>query len=216
MDEFDKWCDCTEEHEDDPDAMTWKEWKEKKWNVLKRHSRGEKVEITEQAISKVKKVKVPEYTQEMTEKSAERRQELLEYALQENGSNEVAGLIDLSTGKTTPFVKGSNNSVDFLSQTDIYHLIKSSPAKSLELIHNHPGASYFSMNDLNVFMGYSAIKTITIVTNKGKIWYLKKTEKYDFSSAVQLMRDLSSRFDDNDELIEEFLKQAYNLGIRRN
>lgn len=26
VDEFDKWCEYMEEHEDDPDAMTWKEW----------------------------------------------------------------------------------------------------------------------------------------------------------------------------------------------
>lgn len=29
VEEFDKWCEYMEEHEDDPNAMTWKEWKER-------------------------------------------------------------------------------------------------------------------------------------------------------------------------------------------
>lgn len=33
VDEFDKWCDYMEKHEDDPNAMTWKEWKEKKQRI---------------------------------------------------------------------------------------------------------------------------------------------------------------------------------------
>lgn len=29
VEEFDKWCEYMEEHEDDPDALTWKQWKER-------------------------------------------------------------------------------------------------------------------------------------------------------------------------------------------
>lgn len=40
VDEFDKWCEYMEKHEDDPNAMTWKEWKERNnsGNVIEKNN----------------------------------------------------------------------------------------------------------------------------------------------------------------------------------
>lgn len=36
---FDEWCDYMEEHEDDPNAMTWEEWKDKEKRIVAQKSR---------------------------------------------------------------------------------------------------------------------------------------------------------------------------------
>lgn len=138
------------------------------------------------------------------------------FAQRENNSNEVACVIDLRTGQVTPFIKGSQDSINLLAQPDIYHWLNTCPDRTLEITHNHPGTSYFSLNDLNIFMRYPSVKTMTVVTNKGKTWYISKSSNLSIREAVQTMSVLRNRYIDNDELIEAFLKLGYSLGIERN
>ena len=99
----------------------------------------------------------------------------------------------------------------------MYHLLRTSEPQSLELLHNHPGLSYFSMQDIRFFLKYDSIKTMTIVTNKGNVWYITKNEKYDRKGVYDLMGSLTKEKNvDYDEVVEKFLKQSYNLGIERN
>jgi hypothetical protein len=109
------------------------------------------------------------------------------------------------------------DSINVEANTDMYHLLRTSEPQSLELLHNHPGLSYFSMRDIWFFLQYDSIKTMTIVTNKGNVWYMNKTEKYSKESLFDLMRTLTSGGNtDYDDIIEKFFKQSYNLGIERN
>ena len=99
----------------------------------------------------------------------------------------------------------------------MYHLLRTSEPQSLELLHNHPGLSYFSMPDIWFFLQYDSIKTMTIVTNKGNVWYMNKNDGYDRSGAYALMRKIvKEKGADYDAVVEKFLKQSYNLGIERN
>ena len=73
------------------------------------------------------------------------------------------------------------------------------------------------MQDIQSFLKNDIIKTMTIVTNKGNVWYMSKNDGYNRSGAYALMRKIvEEKGADYDAIVEEFLKQSYNLGIERN
>lgn len=78
------------------------------------------------------------------------------------------------------------------------------------------GLSYFSMNDINIFMIYPSIKTMMIVTNQGKTWYINKLDNFNFEEAKSVMKDALEKYKDKDVAIEKFLKKGYSFGIERN
>ena len=218
-------CRCTVEYFPDGPRGGYQDVHTKEWHTpnegnsvenLGQHKKGDKVMITGQAITKVHDLQIPGYSQEQAAACGSIRRELLTYAQQENDSNEVACVIDLRTGQATPFIEGYQDSINILAQPDIYHWLNTCPDRTLEITHNHPGTSYFSLNDLNIFMRYPSVKTMTVVTNKGKTWYISKTPNLSIKEAAKTMSILRSRDLDNDELIEAFLKMGYSLGIERN
>ena len=44
------------------------------------------------------------------------------------------------------------------------------------------------MQDIRSFLKNDIIKTMTIVTNKGNVWYMSKNDGYNYSGAYALMR----------------------------
>ena len=187
-------------------------------NELSQHKKGTKVLITDLAIQKVKHVQPNYMTDEQAEMLAQAHRDLLKFSMIHNNSNEVAQIISVNKAIQTSYAAGDMDSINVEANTDMYHLLRTSEPQSLELLHNHPGISYFSMQDIRFFLKYDSIKTMTIVTNKGNVWYINKTEKYDRKSVYALLRKLANSETkiDYDELIEKFLKQSYNLGIERN
>ena len=142
-------------------SLRFDEWKSIDFNTqIEQHKKGNKVNITSQAINKIKNVRPTGYTEDEAHESMLVRQELLSYSKKYNNSNEVLALRKITNIEKTPtnFVKGTEDSVDFLGDSDTFHLLVSSDERTLELVHNHPGLSYFSMNDINVFMTYPSIK----------------------------------------------------------
>lgn len=61
------------------------------------------------------------------------------------------------------------------------------------MLHNHPGQSGFSLNDLAVFTINNSIKTMTIVTNKGRIKFISKTEHFKEKVMKKIDRKLINR-----------------------
>ena len=94
---------------------------------------------------------------------------------------------------------------------------KSYPLKtqSLEVIHNHPGLSYFSLPDILYFLKWDSIGMLTIITNQGKTWYLRKTANFNRSAAFTKISELSKKYK-GDALVDKFLKNSNNVGIERN
>ena len=214
--EYEKWLDglANGEH-----SLRFDEWKSIDFNTqIEQHKKGNKVNITSQAINKIKNVRPTGYTEDEAHESMLVRQELLSYSKKYNNSNEVLALRKITNTEKTPtnFVKGTEDSVDFLGDSDTFHLLVSSDERTLELVHNHPGLSYFSMNDINVFMTYPTIKTMTIVTNQGKTWYINKLDNFNFVEAKSVMKDIVEKYKDKDVAIEKFLKKGYSFGIERN
>ncbi len=138
------------------------------------------------------------------------------FAKEQNDSNEVAGLLDIATGDRMPFVKGNRKSVNVEANADVYHWLKTKPERSIMLLHNHPGQSYFSMNDLSFFVHYPQIGAMSIVTNQGEVWWIRKTDNYSLEKIKKVMDNAGERCGgDKDKLVELFLKGCYNKGIER-
>lgn len=184
--------------------------------ALRQKVRGKKVAITSQAIQKVPLVRPYGVEDEMTAAIQQAHKDLLSFSKEQNDSNEVAALFDLRTGERLPFVKGDTISVDIEADAASYHWLRTMAEKSILLLHNHPGQSYFSMNDIKLFLAYDAIGTMSVVTNQGTVWTISKTDKFNRKNAFsELLRCRKACGTDLDKAIDRFLKAEYNAGIRR-
>ena len=184
--------------------------------ALRQKNRGKKVSITDIAIQKVPLVAPNGADHQTAFFIQEAHKELLRFAQTQNSSNEVACLLDLTTGEKLDFVKGDQISVNVEADAASYHWLRSKSPKSLMLCHNHPGQSYFSLNDISVFMYYPQIKSLSIVTNQGKVWHITKLDSFDFDEARRTMENAIIKSKGNgDKAVDLFLKECYNYGIER-
>lgn len=184
--------------------------------ALRQKNRGQKVAITDIAIQKVPLVAPNGADHQTAFFIQETHKELLRFAQKQNDSNEVACLLDLTTGEKLDFVKGDQISVDIERDAASYHWLRNSPEKSLMLCHNHPGQSYFSDSDLVLFLEHEAIGTISIVTNQGKVWTISKTQGYNFKTAFsEFKKCILASNGNHDNAIDSFLKNGYNYGVER-
>ncbi len=185
-------------------------------NELNQKNRGKKVAITDQAIEKVGVVKPHGLADGMEIELQKTHKSLLEYARDENDSNEVACLFDMRKGIRLNFVRGTTDYVDIERDAESYHWLRNMGERSIMLCHNHPGLSYFSANDVFMFMHYNSIGAMSIVTNYGKVWTIAKTDSFNFIEAQsELLRLRKQYADDWDKVIDKFIKQGYNYGIER-
>lgn len=120
---------------------------------------------------------------EEAEKIREMNRSILRFSKECNDSNEVAMILD-SIGNAAGPVFGDQHSVNIEGDSDMYHLLRTSPLRSLVISHNHPGLSYFSYDDLGIFVQYPSIKLMMVVTNQGKCWYLRKKKSFDDTDAT--------------------------------
>lgn len=184
--------------------------------ALRQKNRGQKVAITDIAIQKVPLVAPNGADHQTAFFIQETHKELLRFAQKQNDSNEVACLLDLTTGEKLDFVKGDQISVDIEGDAASYHWLRHSPEKSLMLCHNHPGQSYFSDSDLVLFLEHGAIGTLSIVTNQGKVWTISKTQGYNFKTAFsEFKKCVLTSNGNHDKAIDCFLKNGYNYGVER-
>lgn len=184
--------------------------------ALRQKNRGQKVAITDIAIQKVPLVAPNGADHQTAFFIQETHKELLRFAQKQNDSNEVACLLDLTTGEKLDFVKGDQISVDIERDAASYHWLRHSPEKSLMLCHNHPGQSYFSDSDLILFLEHEAIGTLSIVTNQGKVWTISKTQGYNFKTAFsEFKKCILASNGNHDKAIDSFLKNGYNYGVER-
>lgn len=184
--------------------------------ALRQKNRGQKVSITDIAIQKVPLVAPNGADHQTAFFIQETHKELLRFAQKQNDSNEVACLLDLTTGEKLDFVKGDQISVDIERDAASYHWLRNSPEKSLMLCHNHPGQSYFSDSDLVLFLEHGAIGTLSIVTNQGKVWTISKTQGYNFKAAFsEFKKCILASNGNHDKAIDSFLKNGYNYGVER-
>ncbi|EJD5659099.1 minor capsid protein [Staphylococcus pseudintermedius] len=181
-------------------------------NKVEQLNIGKKVFITDQAIDKVKLVKIPGHTDEENKFIQEKHKELLKDAKENNNSDEV---VYISKGDSVSKVYGNQTSVEISPGSEAGNWLKYSSNQSLILMHNHPGSSIFSMNDIFMFVNSKSLKTLTILTNLGQVKYITKTNNYDISEVSLICAKAFQGIGENaitPKYIEEVLKKLYNSG----
>ncbi|MDQ7198846.1 hypothetical protein RCF42_12815, partial [Staphylococcus aureus] len=118
---------------------------------------------------------VSQLIKERIARERKKSDERIKDAKENNNSNEVGYL--LKDGKVIK-VYGDQDNVSFVPGEKATELLLDSKPNSIVMLHNHPGQSGFSLNDLAVFTINNYIKTMTIVTNKGRIKFISKTERF--------------------------------------
>ena len=84
------------------------------------------------------------------------------------------------------------------------------------LLHNHPGQSYFSLQDVVAFSQNPAIGVMSIVTNQGNVWMISKTSKFNRDAVFdKLLSHRDATDDEWDGIIDKLLKSGYDYGIKR-
>ena len=116
------------------------EQNEETTNLSKLKVLGKKINITDQAIDKVRYIDIPTHTTEENKFIQEQHKALLKDAKRNNESNEVAYLL-----KDDKVIKvyGNRVSVSFEPGSKASNLLFNSKDNSLIVLHNHPGQSTF-------------------------------------------------------------------------
>ena len=118
---------------------------------------------------------------------------VLETARNENDCNEVVFAYSLDgielrdrDGEYLAVAFGDEHSVSLESDTDIFHLLRTTKDCVLVLIHNHPNLSKISLQDISYLLKYETIKMIVVVTNIGSINYVVKSGKYNWDKTAEM------------------------------
>ncbi|EKN67484.1 minor capsid protein [Schinkia azotoformans] len=205
------------------DSMTYVEWYERyvinpnsqsSQSLKQAKNIGSKHLITDQAIEKVPYIEIPGYSEKENRSIQLMHQDLLRLAKEQNNSDEVM-MIKPKTGAVVT-VLGDNDEVDPSKDHNATLLIKNSGDSILTVMHNHPGLSGFSLNDLRFFITNDSVKTLTIITNLGQVKFLTKANKYHKSKIFELLKKHFGGYtidNDIDSKIEKFLKEANVYGI---
>lgn len=181
-------------------------------NNLEAHRPGDKVFITEQAIEKVKQIDIEGY-ESLSNKIKEVHQGILRVSKEKNNSNEVAKVIS-TDGKESDYILGGQSEVNIEANADVYHWLRNSKPSSLVICHNHPGLSYFSEQDLFVFIKYDSVGVMTIVTNTGKLYSVYKNNKFRYKDFYPIIIEISKKYK-GETFVDMVMKSSYNYGVRR-
>ena len=180
-------------------------------DVLKQARKHDfKVNITPQAIEKVPLVNIPALSDVENRNIQLMHKQLLEDAMKNNHSNEVAYILS-KNGVSK--VYGTENTVDFAKSHETELLLKLSPERSLDVLQNHPKGSTFSLDDIVFFVNTDSVRSLTIVTNQGKVMYLIKT-KAVYAREINTVLSQLTYTNDISESIDNISKVLYNYGVK--
>lgn len=169
-----------------------------------------KVNITPQAIKKVPLVNIPTLSDVENRNIQLMHKQLLEDSMKNNNSNEVAYILS-KNGVSK--VYGTENTVDFAKSHETELLLKLSPERSLDVLHNHPKGSTFSLEDIDFFVRTNSVRSLTIATNQGKVMYLIKTKKVSIQKMVESLYNLTYS-NDLTANIDKIADSLYTLGVK--
>lgn len=82
------------------------------------------------------------------------------------------------------------------------------------MLHNHPGQSGFSEYDLFTFFKHPSIKSMTIVTNKGQVKFITKSNRFHGKIVSKFCAQYFTHINIiNDSHIEKLLKKLYSINM---
>lgn len=174
-----------------------------------------KIDITDIAIEKVRKIDLVGYSDEKLLKLQERHRELLIEARDKNNSNEVVSMFSTDFGEVIT-TYGNESYVSVNKNPDARAFMMKAKENSVIWIHNHPRGSTFSYEDIAAFM-QPQIKTFSVVTNQGKIYCLNKTNAFSLKELydrIKVLRETHKGSKNYQELImKDLLKEIEKYGV---
>ena len=193
---------------------------------LEANKRDHKIEITDVAIEKVPLIKYKYISEEHYKPLQAIAKMVLETAKTENDSNEVVYTYSLDgvdlwdeNGDYLAVAFGDEHSVSPESDADTFHLLRTAKDCVLVLVHNHPSLSKVSLQDVSYLLRYETLKMIVVVTNRGSINYIVKSDKFDWLKAAELFNKATKEFLERDELkhrqkvTDTFLSNCTECGL---
>lgn len=197
----------------------------------------ESIKITDIAIQKIPYIEYPGLSKEENEELHILEQRLLQTAKEVNLHREVSITLRLdrenfsSDEERIALILGEEHEVDLLRDTKTYHLINSTHDVVVVNLHNHPGGATFSGNDIHFFLSTQSVKMLILLSNKGKVEFIQKTDKYNKEKCELALTGitrsvLSDKMSDDGRLItkritikdlleitKRWLKEAKQYGI---
>lgn len=174
-------------------------------------NRNKKIEITPIAISKIPHIDYKGLDDKQNQALYSLAQTVLQIALTENNSNEVAVTCSLDNDDIEDVIGislGDEHGVDVCSDTVSYHLIVSSSRCAVVVLHNHPSTQTLSMEDLVFFLSYPSIRLMIVITNQGNIHYIYKDDDFSYEKARVLFNEIQEGLDK-----ESNWKEIYMAGL---
>lgn len=136
---------------------------------------------------------------------------LLQYAKDNNQSNEVGIMLDKANWGNYDIVIGTERQIRF--NTEKMLKWQDEGNDNLILIHNHPSDTIFSERDIFNFCKTQAVNTLIAAGNRGTIYLLQKLDGFNkfrfiqcYADAVEKGRDKS----DKKQLLENTLQLCQN------
>jgi hypothetical protein len=180
--------------------------------TLEQKRRDKKVFITDVAIQNIKKVDIDGFSDAQNKRLQELHKDLLTVAKNKNNSNEVLKIWNTYTDEVLD-VFGTENKVNVDVNPATFGMIRSALKNELAYIHNHPSTSGFSCADMMTFLKNDEIGLMTVVTNQGEVYLLKKEEDFNLEETDSFIRELYKKNLNEYEVFTEFLKKGKKVGV---
>ncbi len=137
--------------------------------------------IKDRTIERNLQFEYPGLTKSESIKLNKLQQELLKFSKNENNSNEVAFIVSSKISELSR-CKGDESTLNFSG--DDLRLFKTS--NDLIVLHNHPKSKSYSLTDVRFLVDHQNVKTMCIITNRGRVEALTKTGDYNTMGVVEL------------------------------
>lgn len=189
---------------------------------LNSNKKRHKVLITDIAIKKIPKIKYKEIPENEHKIINDLAKEVLKIAKNDNNSNEVAITYRMNNKNAKGNIGielGTENQADPLNDPTSYHIIMKEKNCVVVSLHNHPALSIISIQDVRFLLEYNSIKLMVVVTNKGKLSYIVKSNKYNKIDAIRLFNKSVVRFNqakkvkDKESVMSLFFKKCKQCGL---
>lgn len=195
------------------------------------NKRDHKVQITAQAIEKIKNLNIPSLSAYDNELIKNMSRLVLKVAATENNHNEVAITFKLFQNPEDVLeygiALGSEHHVNPESDSLSSNIINMAESDGFTiesncvvvLTHNHPSLSDISLDDVGYFLTKSKLRMLIAVTNLGKIFYVMKTNSYNRQEAFGLLGKAivqnrsATTLQEKQDAARLFLNNASKVGI---
>ena len=178
--------------------------------------RDHKILITDVAIQKVPFVRGSGLSLAECEMLQREHKEILRIAKEQNDSNEVLSVFELSS-RSVARILGTESEVNPFNNAVSYSMIINAKRYGLGFLHNHPGTNNFSLSDLATFVRFSNIGLMSVVTNQGGVRVIKKLDSYDYPRVSALFTAAINQYrageTTHDGAVQKFLKECKNGGV---